>query len=295
MVYLVLLIGILAVSGASILIKLCDAPAMVIASFRLTLSALFFLGVSAVKKHNPMAAFERSDFRLALISGLFLCLHFATWITSLKFTSVANSVMLVSTAPIFVAFGSFLILKEKIKVEVMIGIAIAVLGIVTLSLNQSEAAENAGLGNVLALLGAVGGAGYFLIGRKLRTRIDTLTYVSVVYSVTAIFLVIITFALNLNFVGYELKIYLLLLLIALAPQVIGHTSFNWALKYVSATMVALVTLGEPVGASILAFFVLGEKITAFQAIGGSLILTGVGLAIWGESPRRVEMEATVSS
>lgn len=294
MVYLVLLIGILAVSGASILIKLCDAPAMVIASYRLTLSALFFLGVSAAKKHNPIAAFERSDIRLALLSGLFLCLHFATWITSLKFTSVANSVMLVSTAPIFVALGSFLILKEKISSLVIAGIAIAVSGMVALSFNHSEVAENAGLGNLLALLGAVGGAGYFLIGRKLRARIDTLTYVSVVYSVTAIFLVVITFTLNLNFVGYEPKIYLLLLLIALAPQVIGHTSFNWALKYVSATMVALVTLGEPIGASVLAFFVLGEKITAFQVIGGSLILIGVGLALWSESTQRVKMEAALN-
>jgi drug/metabolite transporter (DMT)-like permease len=294
MVYLVLLIGILAVSGASILIKLCDAPAMVIASYRLTLSSLFFLAITGLKKHNPIAAFNRSGIRLALLSGLFLCLHFATWITSLKFTSVANSVMLVSTAPIFVALGSFLILKEKISGGVIAGIVIAISGMITLSLIESSAAENARLGNALALLGAVGGAGYFLIGRKLRARIDTLTYVSVVYSVTAIFLVIITFALNLNFVGYEPKIYLLFLLIALAPQVIGHTSFNWALKYVSATMVALVTLGEPIGASILAFFVLGEKITAFQAIGGSLILSGVGLAIWGESPRRATTEAATS-
>ncbi len=294
MVYLVLLIGILAVSGASILIKLCDAPAMVIASYRLTLSSVFFLSVCGFKKVNPFTAFSRRDLLLALISGLFLCLHFATWISSLKFTSVANSVMLVCTAPIFVAIGSFLLLKEKIKGAVIAGIIVASSGMIALSFNESGTAENARLGNSLAVFGAIGGAGYFLIGRKLRSRVDTLAYVSVVYSVTAVLLIVITAALNLRILGYQLMTYLLLLLIALVPQVIGHTSFNWALKYVSATMVALVTLGEPVGASILAFFVLGEKITAFQAIGGSLILTGVGLAIWSESKQKVTMKASIS-
>ncbi|HEX9652430.1 MAG TPA: DMT family transporter [bacterium] len=293
MVYLVLLIAILAVSGAAILIKLCDAPAMVIASYRLALSSLFFLTVSGLKKQNPLVAFGRADLRLALISGLFLCLHFATWISSLKFTSVANSVLFVSTSPIFVAIGSFLLLREKISGVVMVGIAIAIAGMVALSFNEAGSAENAGFGNTLALLGAIGGAGYFLIGRKLRARVDTIAYVAVVYSTTALLLLTLTVALNLSLTGYEPQAYLLFLLIALLPQVVGHTSFNWALKHVSATMVALVTLGEPIGASILAFFVLGEKIAAFQVVGGSLILAGVGLAIWSESTQRMKMEAVV--
>lgn len=294
MVYLVLLIGILAVSGASILIKLCDAPAMVIASYRLAISSLFFLAIAAAKKTNPVAVFSRYDFRLAFLSGLFLCLHFATWITSLKFTSVANSVILVCTAPIFVAIGSYLILKERINRAVIVGIAISTVGIITLSFNEPGIAENAGRGNALALLGAIGGAGYFVIGRKLRVRIDTLSYVSVVYSVTALLLLTITLLFGFEISGHQPITYLLLFLIALVPQVIGHTSFNWALKYVSATMVALVTLGEPIGASLLAFFILGEKITAFQAIGGSLVLTGVGIAIWSESTQRAKMEAATA-
>jgi drug/metabolite transporter (DMT)-like permease len=177
---------------------------------------------------------------------------------------------------------------------VVVGIAIAISGMVAIGFDEAAASENATLGNTLALMGAVGGAGYFIIGRKLRKRIDTLAYVSVVYSVTAILLIAIAGAFDLNFLGYRPQTYLLFFLIAMVPQVIGHTSFNWALKYISATMVSLVILGEPIGASLLAFFVLGEKITAFQGIGGSLILTGVGLAIWSETTHRAEAEATAT-
>jgi len=285
MVYLVLLIGITAVSFASILIKLCDAPALVIASYRLTISSVFFLAVTGFKRVNPFPVFSRRDFLLAIASGLFLCLHFSTWITSLKYTSVANSVVLVSTNPIFVALGSFIFLKEKISRLQVTGILLTMLGTFILSSSRSGSAEHNALGSGLALMGAVGGAGYFLLGRHLRSRVDTLSYVSVVYSSTAVFLILITTSLNFSFLGYEPRIYGLFILIALVPQVIGHTSFNFALKYLSAIMVSVATLGEPIGASLLAFLLLGEKITAFQAIGGSLILIGVALAMRGESKK----------
>jgi drug/metabolite transporter (DMT)-like permease len=285
MIYLVLLTGIAAVSFASILIKLCDAPALVIASYRLAISSLFFLAVAGFKRVNPFSVFSQRDVLLAVISGLFLCLHFSTWITSLKYTSVANSVVLVSTSPIFVALGSFIFLKEKIFRLQLVGILVTLLGTFILSSSRSGSAENEAVGNGLALMGAVGGAGYFLLGRHLRARVDTLSYVSVVYSSTAVFLILLTMSLNFSFFDYEPRIYGLFVLIALVPQVIGHTSFNFALKHVSAIMVSVATLGEPIGASLLAFLLLGEKITAFQAVGGSLILTGVALAIRGESKK----------
>ncbi|MFQ5771810.1 MAG: DMT family transporter [bacterium] len=285
-VYLILVIGIIAVSFASIFIKLCDAPSMIIASYRLTLSSLFFLVMAGVKRVNLITSFTVRDLLMAVLSGIFLCLHFATWITSLKYTSVANSVVLVSTTPIFVALGSFVFLKEKINRLLIVGIALTVLGAIILSSKDFGIGENTTLGNGLALIGAVGGAGYFLLGRKLRAHIDTLTYVSIVYSLAAVLLVLISAMLNFSFLGYDYKIYVLLLLIALVPQVIGHTSFNWALKYVSATTVSVITLGEPIGATILAFYLLEEKITLFQAIGGILILTGLGMAIRGESTQK---------
>ncbi len=286
-VYLILIIGLIAASFASILIKLCDAPAMVIASYRLSLSSIFFITVAGFKKGNPIGVFSRHDFLYASFSGIFLCLHFATWITSLKYTTVANSVVLVSTAPIFVALGSFVFLKEKIARITIVGIFITISGSVIISFVNLGVGENTIIGNALAMTGAVGYAGYILLGRNLRSRMDTLNYVLVVYVTSAILLVLITAFLDLSFFGYNLKIYSLLILIAFVPQVIGHTSFNWALKFISATLVAVVTLGEPIGAIILAFFILGEKLTAIQAIGGIFILIGIMLAIRGESKKHI--------
>lgn len=283
-IYVILLLGIIAVSFASILIKLCDAPSMVIASYRLSFASLFFITSAGVRKVNPFSSFSYRDLNFALLSGLFLCLHFTTWITSLRYTSVASSVVLVSTTPIFVALGSIVFLREKISKLLAIGIGATVLGAIILSFKDYGIGKNPLLGDGLALIGALGGAGYFLIGRQLRARIDTLDYVIVVYSTTALFLIVITKLFDYSFVGYEPKIYLLFFLIAFVPQVIGHTSFNWALKYLSAAMVAVITLGEPIGATILAYFILGEKITALQIFGCILILTGVALAIKGEVP-----------
>lgn len=284
-VHLVLLVGILAVSSASVLIKLCDAPSMVIASYRLTIASLFFLSTSAVRRNNPLADFNRKELTFAVFSGLFLCLHFATWITSLRYTSVANSVVLVSTTPIFVAIGSLLFLKEKISKLLVYGISMTVVGAIILGSSQPRTSENSWLGNVLALSGAIGAAGYFLFGRNLRAQKATVAYVSVVYSTAALIMVLLTILFEFNLTGYTPRNYSLLVAIAIVPQIIGHTSFNWALRYVSATVVAVITLGEPIGASILAFFLLGEKLTALQAIGGMLILIGVALAIRGASNR----------
>jgi drug/metabolite transporter (DMT)-like permease len=284
MLYVILLIGILAVSFASILIKLCDAPSLVIATYRLSFASLFFVSSVGLKRMNPLAYFTSHDLNLAFLSGIFLSIHFATWITSLKYTSVASSVVLVSTAPIFVALGSIIFLKEKLSKLLSVGIGITMVGAVILSAQDFSQGQDQILGDLLAFSGAIGGAGYFLIGRKLRARIDTLAYVTVVYSTTALLLILITALLDFSFVGYDPKIYLLFFLIAFIPQVIGHTSFNWALKYVSAALVSVVTLGEPIGASLLAYLLLGEKITAFQIIGGILILTGVAFAIKGELP-----------
>lgn len=286
LVFLVLLMGVVAVSFASILIKLCDAPSLIIAAYRLAFAALFFLAASGVKRVHPLKTFSRRDFAVAVFSGLFLSIHFATWITSLKYTSVASSVVLVSTAPVFVALGSFFFLKEKLSKWLVGGIALSTVGAAVLSWQDFALKRDHLTGDLLALLGAVGGAGYFLAGRDLRARIDTLAYVTVVYSTTAVCLIAVAALFGLPFFTYTPRVYLLFFLIAFLPQVIGHTSFNWALKYVSAALVAMVTLGEPIGASVLAFFLLDEELTLVQILGGVLILSGVALAIRGETRAR---------
>lgn len=276
----ILVVGVIALSFASILIKLCDAPAMVIASYRLIFAAFFFVASASVRKRNPFSSFSQRDWLIAGLSSLFLSLHFATWITSLKYTTVAISVVLVSTSPIFVALGSVILLKERPQKWMIAGIGLTLAGCAIMSSVDFDAiGEHALGGSLLALAGAVGGAGYFLAGRELRSRIDTITYVVVVYSLTAVQLLVVTLLMGEPLFGYELTIYVLFILIAFVPQVIGHTTLNWALQRLSATAVAVTALGEPIGATLLAFMILGEKITSIQAIGGILILAGVALTL----------------
>jgi drug/metabolite transporter (DMT)-like permease len=279
---IVLGIGLIAISFASIFIKLCEAPSLVIAAYRLTIASIFYIGFTRIRSGPILAVYSKPQLKLVLFSGIFLTIHFATWITSLKFTSVASSVVLVQSAPIFVAIGSFIFLRERPSKLTMLGILIALLGSVIISAHDFSLDKNSLVGNLLAVAGAIGAAGYLLAGRKLRAEIDTFRYVTAVYSVAAMLLLIIALLSKTSFVGYSSKTYLLFLAIALIPQVIGHTAVNWALKYFTATAVAVIILGEPIGASILALVILGETLSLVKIIGGLIILTGVTIAILAE-------------
>jgi len=280
---LVLSIGLVAISFASIFIKLCDAPSLVIAAYRLAIASIFYIGFTKIRKGSIWSVFSKSQFKIVLFAGVFLAIHFATWITSLKYTTVASSVVLVQTSPIFVALGSFMFLRERPSLLMLIGITIALIGSIIISAHDFSLDRNSLLGNLLALIGAIGAAGYLLAGRKLRATIDTFRYVTAVYSVTAVLLILLAITSGATLVGYSPKNYLLFVAIALLPQVIGHTSLNWALKYFSATAVAVIILGEPVGASILAIIILGEKLSLVKIFGGLVILGGVIMAIIAET------------
>lgn len=275
--YIFLPIGIIAISTASIFIKLCDAPALVIAAYRMTLASLFLL---------PFAGYQRvwkgwngSELRWLILSGIFLALHFAFWIGSLKFTSVASSVVLVSTNPLFVGLGAWLFFKESLRFNLILGIILSVLGCGLISFGDVALSKEALMGDGLALLGAITASGYLLVGRKMRKEQDLLSYIFPVYSTAAIVLIILSFISHKPFFGFSSSTYLYLFLLALIPQLIGHTTFNWALKYLPASMVAIAILGEPVGSTILAFFVLGEGLTPLKIIGGILIFAGILIAL----------------
>jgi len=255
---------------------------MVIAAYRLGIASLFFLSVTAARRLNLTKIFSRHDFRLAILSGAFLSLHFATWIASLKYTSVASSVVIVTTAPIFVALGAHFILKEKISSFIIVGILVAIIGGMIIGLEDFGKGSEAILGDLLALTGAIAVTGYYLIGRRIRARIATLPYVTVVYTTTASILIIVSLFMGVPFTGYSKNIYLLLILIAFVPQIIGHTSINWSLRYLSATFVAVGVLGEPIGATILAYFIIGETVTWLKIIGMTVILLGVYFSLHAE-------------
>lgn len=275
--YLLLPIGIIAISTASIFIKLCDAPALVISAYRLTLASLLLAPFASYKK--CWQKWNGSEWRWLTLSGIFLALHFAFWIASLKFTSVASSVVLVSTNPIFVGLGAWLFLKESPGWNLMVGIGLSFLGSGLIGFGDVALSKEALMGDGLALLGAITASGYLLVGRRMRKAKDLLSYIFPVYSVGAIVLILIALAFQKPFFGYSSSTYLYLFLLAFVPQLIGHTTFNWALKYLPASVVAIAILGEPVGSTILAFFILGEGLTPLKIIGGILIFAGILIAL----------------
>ncbi len=293
-VVLVMTVGLLAISSSSVLTKLCAAPAFAIALYRLGIASVFYVAVARATGGPLRSVFDRGQIRLAMFAGLALALHFATWISSLDYTSVASSVVLVVTSPIWVALGSFLFLNEKPQKLMWLGILITFSGTVIISGTDFSLSPQRLTGNLLALSGAVFAATYLLIGRKLRAQIDTFQYVTVVYSTATLFTIVFILFAGTPVWGFSNITYIYLISIAVFPQIIGHTSFNWALKYFSATSVAIVILGEPIGASILAWIFLGERISTLQFVGGFVILMGVMLTLLVES-RAQKQEDIVSS
>ena len=284
--YLIVIIGLVAVSFASILIKLCNAPSLMIAVYRLSIASLFYLSFSKFRTGTFLPSFSKSQWRVAVISGIFLTIHFATWISSLAYTSVASSVVLVQSAPVFVAVGSYIFIKEKPTLKMITGILITLTGSIIISIHDFNLNQSSMIGNLLAIGGALGAAGYMIAGRQLRRTVDTLRYVTVVYSTAAIMLIILAFFSGASPVGYSHETYILLLAIAIIPQIIGHTVINWSLKFFSATTVSVIILAEPIGASILAWFLLQEKLTMMQAIGGMVIIAGVLIVLLSEKELR---------
>ncbi len=275
--YIFLPIGIIAISTASIFIKLCDTPVLIIATYRLMLASLILSPFACYKK--PWRGWERNALGWLLLSGLLLSLHFALWITSLKFTSVASSVVLVTTHPIFVGVGGLLFLKERLGLNLIIGIALSVLGSGLISYGDMGLSKEALMGDGFALLGAVAASGYLLVGRKMRKDQDLFSYIFPVYSTAGVILVLLSLIFRQSFSGYSAPTYFYLFLLALVPQLIGHTTFNWALKYLPASMVAVAILGEPIGSTILAYFILAEGLTIWKILGGISIFAGILIAL----------------
>lgn len=302
-----LFFAILAVSTASIFIRKAQeyAPSLVIAAGRLTLATVILAPVAWTQKRKELVSLSRSELGLILLSGFFLALHFATWISSLEYTSVASSVVLVSTVPLWVALLSPVLLKEHVNRLVQMGMILALIGgtIVGLSdsctwngtyLNcpslSSFVRGQAFLGDLLALAGAITAAGYLLIGRKIRARISLISYIFVVYGMAALVLIVFMISARQTPAGFPAITYLWILLLALFPQLIGHSTYNWALGYLSAAYVSIALLGEPVGSTILAYIILSETPSALKIAGGILILAGIYFASLSETRKKVKRE-----
>jgi len=290
-----ILVAILAVSTASILIRFAQsdgAPSLVIAALRLTFATLILTPIAATRHVEEIKRFTLTEVLPGAFAGIFLAVHFATWISSLEYTSVASSVVFVSTGPLWVALLSPLLLREHLAPSALVGLALSLAGGAIIGLSDA-CVWDAGLscpalqdvlqgramwGNFLALLGALTVTGYLIIGRKLRSRISLIPYIFMVYGFAAATLIILMFVSGNSPFGYAPKTYGWIFLLAALPQLIGHSTYNWALKYLPAAFVAVITLGEPIGSAILAYIILNETPTAATILGGVLILSGIYLA-----------------
>ena len=281
--------GVLVVSTASILVRFAQSqgvPSLAIAAWRLTLAAMLIAPWVLGGQRRELAALSRRDWLLAALSGLFLAAHFATWIVSLDYTSVASSVALVTTNPVWIALFSVLVLRERMAAVRVLAVGLSLAGSGLVLWADADAASAAApdpmLGNALALAGSLAVCGYFLIGRRLRAHMSVLAYIGVVYVVAALCLMLLALAVGVRMAGYSYFAWMVLAAMALGPQLLGHGAFNYALKHVSATMIALAVLGEPVGATVLAWLMFGEDVGPLKLFGMSLLLGGIFLAARSE-------------
>jgi drug/metabolite transporter (DMT)-like permease len=267
----ILAIGLFCVSSGSILVRLSqEAPSLSIAFFRMFWASLLLAPVYFLNRPTTRV----SSWPLQLLTGCALALHFAFWIASLRFTSVAVSVLLVNTSPAVVAAFSFFFLGERLTYRGLIGLFCSFLGGLVLVWNDLNQLGD-WRGSVLALLGAAMLAIYLLVGRKLRQNISLVGYIFPTYLLAAGVLALIVSLSGTPVTGFSYKTYGFLFLLGLVPQCIGHSCYNWALRYLSATLVSVIILGEPVLATLMAWWILGETIGAAVVFGASLV--GIGI------------------
>jgi drug/metabolite transporter (DMT)-like permease len=285
----ILAIAIVAVSTSAIWVRLATAAvgapsvgfSLVLAATRMGVAALVLLPAwRGVVNHPP----SRGAIAYAIMAGVALAIHFAVWITSLGYTSIAASTALVTTNPVWVALLSWLWFKEKPSQQTLLGTGIALCGGLLIGMGSPAHAANTGsnplLGNGLALMGAWTESIYLLCGREAqRQGLSIGSYAAIAYSVAAILLFPLPHWAGASYGGYSWTVYGCILLTALVPQLIGHTSFNWVVRWMSPTWVTLILLLEPVLSSIFGYWVFKEVPTGPVLVGAFVLLGGVAIAV----------------
>jgi len=276
--YGVLIVSVLAMSWAAPLIRFSDAPPLVISFWRLALSLPFIAAMIAARGEvRELRRLAPREVGVAALAGVFLAGHFATWIASVQLTSVAASVALVSTQPVWVALFALAFLGERPLPRQWGGIAVAVAGAAVIGWGDWSGGADPLRGDVLALMGALLVAVYYVIGRRLRRGISLWPYVGIVYGFATVTLLLGVLGSGLPLLGYGAPEWLIFLGLALGPMMLGHTGQNWALRYLPAYAVNLTLLGEPVGATLIAWVLPGiaETPPLATVAGGVLILSGI--------------------
>lgn len=293
---LVLIVAVLATTYAGPIVRLATAPALAIAFWRLALVLPVTGGLAAwdrVRERGgasaPGAARppSRSLVRLMALSGLLLALHFWSWIASLRFTTVSSSVVLVSLKPVFAwGIAAAWLHEHPTRVEAW-GIGLAVIGASLIGIGDTGLSLGAVGGDGLALLGAVTGAGYYVIGRRVRQTVGIWGYATAVYAVAAGALALLALVRGAPLTGFASRDWAVFGAMAAGPMLLGHTGMNYALRHFRATTVNVAALGEPVGATVLAWVIpaIHEVPRAMALMGGALVLVGIALSLGAGSGR----------
>lgn len=282
--YLILALAVIAVSWGSILFRLAMAPALVMAAYRMGLASLFMAPFARLNRGDSWPRGGRA-MAITAASGLLLGLHFATWTTSLTLTSVASSVVLVTTTPIFAALFSATILGERAGPKAWGGIVLSVAGSALIAWGDSRGMTAAGvpvhtpheavLGDLLALVGAICAAGYFTLGRRMRAQMRLTPYLTIVYAIGALTVLGGAIARGDALTGYTPRQYALFAAMAIVPNLIGHSLLNWAVRRMRTYVVNVAILGEAILATVYALALFGERPTALWGAGTAMILVGV--------------------
>ncbi|MFO7892539.1 MAG: DMT family transporter [Longimicrobiales bacterium] len=279
----ILLVAVLAMSWGGPLVRYATAPALAVAAWRVAFSVAFIAGVVLWRdRGRAIRRLSGRDWGLGLLAGVFLAGHFWSWIASLSYTTVASSVVLVNTQPIFVALLSIAFLGERPTRRQWAGIGVAVAGAAVIGWGDFAGGPEPLVGDLLAVAGAVFVSLYYVIGRRLRQRLELWDYIAVVYGAAAVVLLSATAVLpGVDVVGYPTTDWLVFLALAAGPMMIGHTGVNYALRYIPAYVANLALLGEPIGATLLAWWLPGirEQPSAQLLMGGALVLAGIGLGV----------------
>lgn len=272
-----LVVGVISVSFAAIFIRMSTAPPLIISFYRMFFATMLILAYSTSRREvfSELKKLTGKDFLLLSLSGFFLAVHFGFWVTSLSHTSVASSVVLVTTQPIFIVLIESAFLGKKPSKNFLIGLSIAAVGSFLIGFGDFHGSEFALIGDVLALLGAAMAAGYFLIGGEVRSRIKVLPYILAVYGISSVFLLLFTTVAGIPIFNYSAYNFSLFLLLAIVPTLLGHTAFNWLLSEVKASMVGVTILGEPIGSSVLAIIFFNEFPSYWVISGGLFVLLSI--------------------
>ncbi|MFJ8530199.1 DMT family transporter [Bacillus sp. NPDC094106] len=270
-----LAVSIIAISFAAVFVKMSSAPSSILSMYRLWIIVVLMLPI-VWRKREEFRRIQKRDWIFLIGSGFFLALHFLLWFASLKFTTVASSTIILALQPIISLIGGFFLFKERTTYSAVVTMGIAILGVMCIGWGDLGLSEQAIIGDILSFLSVIAVVGYLFIGQTTVKKVSHWIYSFTVFAFAGIFIAIYNVVMSVPFTGYSTWDWWIFILLAIVPTA-SHMINNWLLNYVNATTISMSILGEPVGASILAFFLLGEKLNSMQVIGSVLVLCGVSI------------------